>query len=268
MRLFSIVPLESIFFSLFYHTMMKNSFKTSLLLAFACAALAFQSCALSHTVGSITTSKRTVFTNKQIFRTPTTQQVTVRVEQFVDERPAAEMLRTERAKTAIGNRRLDQFTYGENHRDFAESVRRLFFQSLVTSMAFSGVGDGMLEIFPPQVLVRGRIKSYYGYLESLNAGLAGAVSGEVASTVLSAAQAVPSGGNVEIELQFVDRRTNAVLYTASLRGTAPNEDKYIPRTDDPALLPYEYVDNSIFVDAFNDFTKQLMTVDLASKVSK
>jgi hypothetical protein len=250
--------------------MVKNASISRTLIAMltvSVTAFLLQSCAISHAVGSITSSKKTVFTNKVIYRTPTTQQVVVRVEQFVDERPALEMVRSERAKTDIGAKQLDRFTYGEFHQNFADNVRKLFYDDLRTSMAFSGMTDGSFEIIPAQVLIRGRIKSYYGYLEALDAGAAGLL-GEMGTVAMAAVKPVQSGGNVEIELQFIDRKTNAVLYATSIRGTAPNEDRFIPRGDNADYFAYEYVDNSIFVDAFNEFTKQLSTVDLASKVSK
>jgi hypothetical protein len=243
--------------------------KSLLFFALPLVVLSLQSCGISHAVGSITSSGKTIFTNKQIFRTPTTQPVSVRVEPFVDERPAAEMLRAERTRMNPENRKLDQFTYGEFHKDFSENVRKMITEDLRTAMVFSSVSDGpaLVELSQPQVLLRGRVKSYYGYMEALDAGASGLL-GEAGAAAMAAMKPVPTGGNVEIELQFVDRKTNAVLYTTSLRGTGPTEDRYIPRTDNVALMPYEYVDNSIFVDAFNEFTKQLSSVDFASKVTK
>jgi hypothetical protein len=182
----------------------------------------------------------------------------LRIEEFTDERPPEEMKRSERAKSAAADK-LDFFSYGENYASFKEDLLNLTSEYFGFAGAFRSISSGMI-VLPSDLVMKGRVKHYYGYYENATSLVGDVVLGDVGRGLVGAIKEMPTGGIIEIEVQLVSAKSGKTVYQDKIFAKAPAMDTFAPK--DRNFAAYEYADSRIYQIAINDFLQRLASANL------
>ena len=182
----------------------------------------------------------------------------LRLEEFTDERPPEEMKRTERAKTTPADK-LDFFSYGEQYTLFKEDLLSLTAQYFGFAGAFPAISSGMIKL-PSDLVMTGRVKHYYGYYENATSVVGDVLLGDLGRGIVGAAQPMPTGGVIEIDVELTSTKSGKVVYQDKIFAKAPAKDTFAPQ--DRNFAAYEYADSRIYQLAINDFLQRLSAANL------
>jgi hypothetical protein len=185
----------------------------------------------------------------------------LRIEEFTDERPPEEMKRSERAKKAAADK-LDFYSYGEQYAAFQQDLVDLTAKYFGSAVAFQSISSGMIAL-PSDLVLKGRVKNYYGYYENATSAIGDAFLGDIGRGIVGASKEMPTGGSINIEVQLVNPKTGNVVYEDVIRAEAPQKDTFAPR--DRNFAAFEYADSRLYQIAVSDFLQRLSAASISLK---
>lgn len=229
-----------------------------------CACFLFTSCA-TYRMKDSGGSSISLAGNQPSIRTikvlPKQLPYTLRIEEFSDERPPEEMKRSERAKTTAQDK-LGFFSYGENYALFKEDLLTLTTEYFNFAGAFRVISSGMIKL-PSDLVMTGKVKHYYGYYENATTFGTDLLVGDVGRGIIGAAKEMPTGGEIEIEIELTSTASGKVVYRDKIAAKAPPKDTFA--ASDRDFAAFEYADSRIYQLAVNDFLQRLSSASINLK---